>query len=250
MTPVIPLDSPRWSELSHAYGDGSDLPEILGRLSDGDVEAMDDLFGSICHQGTTYTASYAAVPHLADIAGRTRDAGLRAQILVLIGSIAADTERPPIPDDVRVAYEAALPRALELALKTLHEPLEPSDAVYLLATAATVDGRSVVGRVLTGFVDEEFIAECPSCERELYLWPQEDGFTAAADDPVSAPKTPRTPIVPGPEPAHEADYQWLTRVGGAAALSFIDGRLPFLFGRGTCPACGAAFSLMDQLAAY
>ena len=37
-----------------------------------------------------------------------------------------------------------------------------------------------------------------------------------------------------PEPAHEADYQWLTRVGGAAALSFIDGRLPYLFGRGTC----------------
>jgi hypothetical protein len=211
MTPVIPLDSPRWSELKHAHGDGSDLPEILGRLSDGDAEAMDDLFGSICHQGTTYTASYAAVPHLAEIAGRTKDAG---------------------------------------ALKTLHEPLEPSDAVYLLATAATVDGRSVVGRVLTGFVDEEFIAECPSCQRELYLWPQEDGFTAAADDPVSAPKTPRTPIIPGPEPAHEADYQWLTRVGGAAALSFIAGRLPCLFGRGTCPACGAAFSVMDQLAAY
>ena len=54
---MIPLDSPRWSELKHAYGDGGDLPEILVRLADGDDEALSDLFGSICHQGTTYTAS-------------------------------------------------------------------------------------------------------------------------------------------------------------------------------------------------
>ena len=45
---------------------------------------------------------------------------MRAQILVLIGSIAADSAIPPIPKDVRAAHEAALPRALELALTTLH----------------------------------------------------------------------------------------------------------------------------------
>ena len=149
-----------------------------------------------------------------------------------------------------MAYEATLPRALELALTTLNEPIEPSFGVYLLEAAAMLDGKSVVGRVLTGFVAEEFLAVCPGCRLELHLWPAEGGLVAAAEDPVRAPKTPRTPIVPGPEPAHEADYQWLMRMGGAAALSFIAGRLPFLFGRGTCPACGAAFSVMDQLAAW
>jgi hypothetical protein len=201
MTAVIPLDSPRWSELNHAYGDGGDLPEILGRLADGDEETLGDLYGSICHQGK----------------------GRRT------------APRPPIPDDVRAAYEAALPRALELALTTLTEPLEPSYGVYLLEAAATLDGRSVLGSVLTGFVAEEFLAVCPGCRRELFIWPTDDGLSAAVEDPVRGRKTPRTPIVPGPESAHEADYQWLMRVGGAAALSLIDGRLPSLFGRGTCP---------------
>jgi hypothetical protein len=242
------FESPRWSELKHAYGDAADVPELLDELCNGGAEAIGDLWSRLCHQGTVYSASYAALPRLADTAWRTPDVVLRTQILVLIGSIAASTDRAPMPDDLREEYQGAMPRALELALKTLNEALDPDDAVYLLEAAASLDGRAGIGRVLSGFVEDEFMVECPNCDRDLYLWPEEGHLTAAAEDPVVAPETPRTPIVPGPEPSHEGDYSWLLRVGGDAALSQIGGRLASLFGRGTCPACGGAFSVMNQLA--
>jgi len=248
MSSVIPFDSARWTELRHAFGSAGDVPGMLDRLGKGDATVMADLFGYICHQGTPESASYAAVPHLVEISRDVRDPELRAEILVLIGAIAAATDLPDVPADLRVAYEAALPLARDLALKTLNEAIKPSNAVYLLEAAATLDGRTVLGRWLTGFVDEEFLAECPNCHRELFLWPAGDGLTVAAEDPAFKPETSRTPIVPGPEPAHEAEYRWLLRVGGAAALALIAGRLPSLFGRGTCPGCGGAFSVMEQLA--
>jgi hypothetical protein len=221
---------------------------MLDQLAKGSPTALRDLWGSLCHQGTVYSASFAAVPVLAEIGSGTSEVARRLEILVLIGSIVASTDRAPMPDDLRGAYEAALPRAFDLALKTLNEAIEPAAAVHLLAAAASLDGRVIIGSVLEGFADEELVVECPSCERQLYLWPDAHGLTVAAQDPVTQPKTPRTPGVPGPASAHEADYSWVLRVGGASALSLIAGRLSSLFGRATCPACGAAFSVMDELA--
>jgi hypothetical protein len=40
------------------------------------------------------------------------------------------------------------------------------------------------------------------------VWPDETGLTAAAEDPVYAPNTPRFPVRPGPAPGspHAAEY--------------------------------------------
>jgi hypothetical protein len=66
---MLSLDSPRWSELEHAYGNASNIPGLLRQLqalplSDGENEPWFSLWSSLAHQGDVYSASFAAVPHV------------------------------------------------------------------------------------------------------------------------------------------------------------------------------------------
>ena len=99
---MLNLDDPRWNELNHAYGSASDTPTLLRRLeANPDIQEFGgithttplappelgqwnpghyasyheffaepwlSLWMSLCHQGTVYTASFAAVPHIVRIA--------------------------------------------------------------------------------------------------------------------------------------------------------------------------------------
>lgn len=80
-----------WSELTHAYGPADDLPARLQDLvSDDDKSwrtALDSFWGSICHQGTVYEASVAAVPFLTDILPHVPDER-RAGILRVLAGLA------------------------------------------------------------------------------------------------------------------------------------------------------------------
>jgi hypothetical protein len=66
---MLSLDSPDWSELSHAYGNASDIPELLRQLqhlpsSVNDQEPWFSIWSSLAHQGDVYSASFAAVPYV------------------------------------------------------------------------------------------------------------------------------------------------------------------------------------------
>ena len=61
------LDEIPWDRLSHAYGEATDVPDILRALAGGDEDALDDLFGNIWHQGTVYEATAYAVPFLIEL---------------------------------------------------------------------------------------------------------------------------------------------------------------------------------------
>ena len=66
---MLSLDSQKWSELQHAYGNASDIPNLLRQLetlpsSDGDKEPWFSIWSALAHQGDVYSASFAAVPHV------------------------------------------------------------------------------------------------------------------------------------------------------------------------------------------
>jgi len=65
------LEEVRWSELRHAYGTASDLPGVLTALASPIAQeredALTELVGRICHQGTVYSASSAAVPFMIEL---------------------------------------------------------------------------------------------------------------------------------------------------------------------------------------
>ena len=69
---MLSLDSPKWSELVHAYGMASDIPHLLRQLEtmppfNGEEEPWFSIWSSLAHQGDVYSASFAAVPHVVRI---------------------------------------------------------------------------------------------------------------------------------------------------------------------------------------
>src|SRR5665647_2198853 len=62
---------PEWSLLQDAYGPADRVPGLLARASaetDLVADVWGELWSRLCHQGTVYSASYAAIPWLAIMA--------------------------------------------------------------------------------------------------------------------------------------------------------------------------------------
>src|SRR5437660_4295435 len=121
-TRMLPLDSKRWSELSHAYGDASDIPALLVELESlppdvgSEAEPYFSLWSALCHQGDVYDGSYAAVPHMVRIMGTAPErVPMTLFLMVACIEIARFKGRgPAIPADLQADYSAALARVPEL----------------------------------------------------------------------------------------------------------------------------------------
>ncbi|MFI0937375.1 HEAT repeat domain-containing protein [Streptomyces sp. NPDC021020] len=109
------LDAHPWSAVDHAYGPAGDLPELLRTFAEGGggaEEALDELYGSIVHQGTVYAASADAAPYLARIAASGRQT---VDALRLLGCLAESEDEYGVePGTVRAAVAAQLPLLVAL----------------------------------------------------------------------------------------------------------------------------------------
>lgn len=121
---MISLDSSEWIRLQHAYGSAADIPKLL-------IEARRDpkpktnyreepwfsLWSALCHQGDVYTASYASVPHLVQIAA-SNDCEIATDFFTLPTMIEIARQQgrgPTIPNELSQPYFDALGRVHELA---------------------------------------------------------------------------------------------------------------------------------------
>jgi hypothetical protein len=125
---MIDLESPKWNELQDAYGSASKIPKLLSELALNTAprkstldEPWFSLWSSLCHQGDVYTASYAAVPYIVQIAGANLDA---ASIDMSFYSLPACIEiaraqgkGPDLPKDLKQEYQAAIRKLGEYAVK-------------------------------------------------------------------------------------------------------------------------------------
>ncbi|MEM8787821.1 MAG: hypothetical protein AAGE76_06140 [Pseudomonadota bacterium] len=99
---MIPLNDPVWRKLYTAHG-YEDVPAMLAQMRDEfDEDTKDFLYDSLVHQETCYPATYAAVPHLLDIArtqteARPADVIASALAWVIVCSVEDHTDDPPFP---------------------------------------------------------------------------------------------------------------------------------------------------------
>lgn len=162
---MLSLASPRWRELSHAYGSADDVPDMLEALREGDDGRWPAIWSSLCHQTTVYTATYAAVPHLVATVV-TRPLAERWGFFLFVGTVAAYASAgAPCPADLEADYRAALVACrrplLELLVSRSIE--EPELLLAQLEALAALHGHEKVGRDFTRVVDGHVL--CADCEK-------------------------------------------------------------------------------------
>ncbi|WP_431962445.1 hypothetical protein [Actinacidiphila sp. bgisy160] len=230
-----------WSRLRHAYGTAEDVPVLLARVGTGpEEEVWGDLWSRLCHQGSVYPASFAALPELADLGGRKDEDGDNA--LVLAGAIVAAAD-----EGERRDHAGSVERLRALAGDRVRRPAEPALYVNLLQALMAFDGDRVWSYALEGLIDEVYEVFCPACDMGVFVSIGEAGhFSAVGDhEPGDPGATPLRPAAPA-ELSGPARVLYDSAV--AARMDPVAVGLTHLFGTGTCGECGAEFPVAAQVA--
>jgi hypothetical protein len=164
---MLPLDSLEWHRLRHAYGPASDTPGLLRRVAadprpqaDVGTPLWEPLWSSLCHQDDVYVASYAAVPHLVEIARTTRGP-IDFSLLLLPACIEISRCKgggPGVPETLAEAYRQAISALADCVFR--HATDEWDDNMARVAAAALVvaKGHPSLGDALVN-LDRDTIAK-------------------------------------------------------------------------------------------
>ncbi len=144
---MLALDSPRWSQLTHAYGSAADVPAWLAQLSElpssaANAEPWFSIWSALAHQGDVYASSYAAVPYvvaaLAIAPGRADSSYIHFPVWV---EICRAKNGPPIPTELEAPYFAALRQLPSLVALVAARPLAPEYVGCCMAALAVAQGQ-------------------------------------------------------------------------------------------------------------
>lgn len=145
---MLPFSSARWRELRQARGNARDIPGLLAlapverRPSHRPDTIWFELWAALYQQGATYSAGYAAVPHLVQIA-KLPAFRFRYDPLLLIATIELarlEHRGPPIPEDLAVAYAMAVAEARVLAEAALGQAWDEDSWIVFAGSAAALRG--------------------------------------------------------------------------------------------------------------
>jgi hypothetical protein len=236
-----------WGTLPHAYGSANDMPGLLRQLSpDPKSDVWNKLWSRLCHQGSVYSASFAALFWLLPEA-RSWPPAARVMPLTLAAHI------------VKGGHSAEHKKALEqlapiitdmktLTLDTLSEPaLGTHDLVYLSQAKLLFEGDRGWGPVLDNILGGEFQGQCPDCETDFYIVAGGFGFFVTADDWVNNPKAELVSITPASPDQLDVIELWLLKTISARGPSELAHSLTYFFGISTCPRCRRTVKLPDAI---
>ena len=152
----LPLDDPRWSELTTAYRmpSGDVLDWLREAYAEGMTsESLGDLINEVQHQGDSSQAMYALVPHLIELA-ITAEASIAHDMAIHAGMIhvtASTLGEIPCPEFLREDFDASASKIRDFLLSSF--PAAPSfdDLKYCFAALAGVVGHARFGRLIDGF---------------------------------------------------------------------------------------------------
>ncbi|MEU2259330.1 hypothetical protein ABZ557_03425 [Streptomyces sp. NPDC019645] len=141
-----------WSRLCDAYGSAERTPELLDCLGAGaGEEVWRELWGRLCHQGTVSSASFAAIPRLAEVArhGQSDDS---SRALVLAGAIMRGALQNHGADDVILLCSAAVEDLRRLADERLVD--RPDGYLGLFSVLLALEGHALWSEVIDDFTDD------------------------------------------------------------------------------------------------
>lgn len=169
---MLSLDDIRWSELQHAYGDASNIPNLLRRLASSPGPKRNhqhapwfDLWSSLCHQGDVYSASYVAVPHIVKIAGEVKEPIDFSffQLPAAIEIARRTGHGPDIPTAYAHDYHRAIAQLVENVSLHRNEAWDQSMLLSAAAAQAVAKGHIDVAEALLN-LDADWIAKINNFE--------------------------------------------------------------------------------------
>ncbi|WP_082493474.1 hypothetical protein [Massilia sp. Leaf139] len=170
---MLELSSPRWGELSDAYGSAARIPELLRQLSalpsdDGSSEPWFSLWSALAHQGDVYSASFAAVPHvIAAIASspeRVTDVYFHFPAWV---EICRHKNGIDVPHDLVTDYFESLSRIPALAASAGEKQWNAAFTACALSATAAAKGQHELAEALLVLTSSDTVGEflAWSCDR-------------------------------------------------------------------------------------
>ncbi|MEW1638495.1 hypothetical protein AB0469_31115 [Streptomyces sp. NPDC093801] len=238
-----------WSHLSHAYGSAEDMPALLEQTaSEPSPERWSDLWSALCHQGSVYSASFAALPWLADVAG-SDDREQAVSALNLAGAIVAGSDQAHGAGDVRALYAAEIETLLALVNAHLRTASDRTEYTYLLECMLGFEGVMHWSEDLAwGLVGEEYAVSCPGCRVDLFIAIGAYGFFSTSSDyALSEHEVETRPLRPADPAAMEGIGRRLHEIARADGQREVADALAHVFGDATCPDCAADFCVADRI---
>lgn len=164
---MIRLDSSRWSELRHAYGEADDIPALLHQLEampqNGNEEPWLTLWSALAHQGDVYPASFAAVPHVVRaLAASPEHAGPIYFHFPAWVEICRRKKAVQIPSDLAGPYFEALAQLPSLVAAVAARNWDAENLVCALSAIAAAKGEADVA--------EAVLELTPEVAREFMEW--------------------------------------------------------------------------------
>lgn len=278
---MLTLDDRAWQFLSGPYGIDENLPDAIAELKAGySKELLDDIIWErIYHQNTLYENTFAAIPHLLELAANGTDAEAQADILCSLAVLIAEDANEPTPDTIPAEYAdnadlapeqvrgiyndylkalAQLPALCAALLPTVRLQAEDGKN-YFLAAMAVAYGQRAFARVFIRYYEgEEYIAHCECCGTDIFVWPKEDRLVCFREDPVFKKEQEETPVTPHPDQAPAWDgititeansYAWGYHFLSQLNMPALKTRWPFLFGTARCPGCGEQLGIFESILA-
>ncbi len=163
---MLALDSPRWSQLTHAYGSAAEVPVWLSQLidlpsSEANAEPWFSIWSALAHQGDVYISSYAAVPHvIAALSAAPEKADSSYFHFPAWVEICGAKSGPPIPSDLEASYFAALHRLPGLVALAAGNQWSPEFLGCCMAAIAVAKGQPAMAEAaleLTPELAEQFL---------------------------------------------------------------------------------------------
>jgi hypothetical protein len=238
-----------WHALRDCYGPADDVPRLLDSVTPDDSHpAWHELWSRLCHQGTVYPASFAALPRLESLA-RAWNGPQRDPLLHLAGAIVCSRDRVDVDGDPLGPLDGTIRKLHQLALECLEDDRRSElDFVYLLQAVRGLERDALWGIQLDGLAAGELPARCPACAVDLYVVVGEDGHFVTTDERLSQTDVVREAITPAEVPLHQPG-EWMRRAAMKAGQSHVAVQLGFLFGTSICSSCAAPFQIPEAVAA-
>ena len=152
---MLKLNSDTWANLEHAYGSAEDIPTILTVLAQGEDKWF-DIWSALCHQGTIYTATFAAMPHIIKVfEANLEKADFNTFVFATSVELTRQDCQVQVPDTLNVDYFQSLEKLDNLVQDYMKNKTDFDSLVGVLAFQAIRKFQTQLAQLILNLNEEQ-----------------------------------------------------------------------------------------------